>query len=289
MRLFTLFVMSMSVFGFDVTDAQEVTSAPSAFDMILQRIRERDAETGAILSVSAFSDAPDPDATYSMTIRPIPRSSDVLVELRGIEKPRLVYESYRLLGTPEIESERQKLGSVNRSSMRPVKKPDYVFLNITHLRQGKNLCAPTSASMALLHFGERVAPERIKSLANSVTTKPDFAGTYFEDIVNGLKKIGATWDLRYFKTNQEGFEAGLKEITSSLDEGCPVIVDMNVPPDGHTVLVNGYDPNRQLISIVDPLIPAPGLRQLTYREFEVAWRSLTADIRGGIFTSQPRE
>ena len=166
-------------------------------------------------------------------------------------------------------------------------KADYVFLPITHLQQSKNMCAPTSASMALLHHGARVPPLKIKSLANAVTTKPDFPGTYFEDLVEGLKPIGVSWDLKYFKTTEAGFDTGLAQIIESLDQGNPVIVDTNVPPDGHTVLVNGYDPNRKLISIVDPLLPKPGLRRLTYDEFKRDWRSLTADIRGAIFTRPP--
>ena len=54
-------------------------------------------------------------------------------------------------------------------------------------------------------------------------------------------------------------------------------------------LINGYDPKRQLISIVDPLIASPGLRRATYKEFELSWRSRTADIRGAIFTSPPEK
>ncbi|MEM9646317.1 MAG: C39 family peptidase, partial [Planctomycetota bacterium] len=89
--------------------------------------------------------------------------------------------------------------------------------------------------------------------------------------------------------NSVGFEAGLKKIIESLDAGNPVIIDTNIPPHGHTVLVNGYDPQRKLISIVDPLIASPGLRRLNYVEFERVWRSLTADIRGVIITSAPKQ
>lgn len=289
MRPFIFSLLFLSAFGSSIALSQETKSKFSAFDAILERVRERDTDTGAILSITASSDASEPDAIYSITIKPIPRTSEVLIELRGLAKPKLVYESYRLLSTKAIENELQKLSAVKRSTVRTETKPEYVFLKVPHLKQGHNLCAPTCASMALLHFGENVAPERIKSLANSVTTKPDFAGTYYDDMVKGLGSIGTIWELQYFETNQEGFDNGLKAIIASLDKGCPVIVDLHVPPDGHTVLVNGYDPRRRLISIVDPLISAPGLRQMTYADFEAAWRSLTADIRGGIFTSPPKK
>ena len=287
MRLFflSLLLINIPCFGVSLAQEAEPKSVPSAFDAILQRVKERDSATGAILSVSAFSDAPSAGAIYSIGIRPIPRTSDVIVELRGVADPKIVYESYRLRGSPAINNEMDKIKAVSRRPKKSERKQDFVFLNITHLQQGENLCAPTSASMALLYFGHQVPPERIKALANSVTKRPEFVGTYFEDIVNGLKGINATWEEKYFKTTKEGFDSGLKEIIASLDKGCPVIVDTHVPPHGHTVLVNGYDPNRQLISIVDPLLVAPGLRQMTYVEFEIAWRSLTADIRGGIFTS----
>lgn len=287
MRLFflSLLLVNSICFGDSLAQEADPLSVPSAFDAILQRVKERDSDTGAIISVLAFSDAPSADTVYSIAIKPIPRTSDVSVELRGVADPKIVYESYRLRGSPTINNEMDKINALSRRPKRSEKKQDFVFLNIPHLQQAENLCAPTSASMALLYFGHRVPPERIKALANSVTKRPEFLGTYFEDIVNGLKGINATWEEKYFKTNKEGFDSGLKEIIASLDKGYPVIVDTNVPPHGHTVLVNGYDPNRQLISIVDPLLVAPGLRQMTYVEFEIAWRSLTADTRGGIFTS----
>ena len=283
--ILALLIINILCCGVLLAQETDLQVMPSAFGSILQRVKERDSDTGAIKSVFACSDAPSADLVYSIAIKAIPRTSDVVIELRGIADPKIVYESYRLRASPAINSEIDKIKAASRSTKRTEKKQDFVFLNITHLQQGKNLCAPTSASMALFYFGHPVPPERIKTLANSVTKRPDFAGTYFEDIVNGLREINAIWEEKYFKTTKEGFDSGLKEIISSLDKGYPVMVDTYVPPDGHTVLVNGYDPNRQLISIVDPLLAAPGLRQMTYIEFEIAWRSLTADIRGGIFTS----
>ena len=141
--------------------------------------------------------------------------------------------------------------------------------------------------MVLLHFGRRVPPEQIKSRANAVTANPDFAGTYFIDIVKGLKTVGCDWSTTAYAADAEGFQRGFAAIIASLDEGNPVIIDANVPPDGHTVVVNGYDPNRKLVSIVDPFIPAPGLRQVTYADFMQLWKSVIVDSRGAIFTKSP--
>ncbi|MGB7328383.1 MAG: transglutaminase domain-containing protein [Rubripirellula sp.] len=165
------------------------------------------------------------------------------------------------------------------------KKIDFVFLPLMHLRQSERLCAPTSASMVLWKYGVKVPPSKIKELANSVATDRTFAGTYFEDIVAGLEKLGFVWMLEHFQTDAKGFAKGLDAIEKSLREGKPVIIDTHVPPDGHTVVVNGLDPNRQLVSIVDPLIPEPGLRRVTYAEFEKLWRSVIDDVRGCILTA----
>lgn len=267
--------------------AQEVDKQPSAFESILQRVVERDEDSGAIVAVSAQADSPEPTGTFSLSIKPMARSSTVLVELRGIPNHRVVYESYRLRFTPQIKAEAEKLKVSKTALRRRQTKQQFVFLRIQHLRQGKNLCVPTSASMALLYFGKRLSPTRIKELANSVTEKPEFAGTYFEDLVNGLKQDGINWDLEYYDTTKNGFDTGLAAIRASLDAGNPVIVDTKIPPVGHTVLINGYDPHRQLISIVDPLIPSPGLRKLSYSEFMANWKSLTVDLRSAIFTRKP--
>ncbi|EMI18728.1 transglutaminase domain protein [Rhodopirellula maiorica SM1] len=179
-----------------------------------------------------------------------------------------------------------KIQSSGKSVGKPSgEQPNYVFLPLVHLRQGERLCAPTSASIVLLRYGMQVPPQQIKQLANSVTTKPEFSGTYFKDLVDGLEKMGVVWTRQHFATDADGFAAGMAVIEKSLREGRPVIVDTYVPPGGHTVVINGFDPNRKLISIVDPLMAAPGLRSITYAEFERSWRSVISDVRGCILTA----
>ncbi len=186
--------------------------------------------------------------------------------------------------TTETPKAASKTGKPNAASS---DNRAFVFLPITHVRQEHLLCAPTSASMVLLHYGVRMPPRKVKQLANSVASDKSFAGTYFKDITAGLESAGLRWKERGFPTNSKGFSDGLAEIEKSLRRGYPVIIDTLVPPDGHTVVVNGIDPNRRLISIVDPNIPAPGLRRLSYVEFERLWRSVIANIRGCILTAPP--
>ncbi len=176
--------------------------------------------------------------------------------------------------------------SVNANA--PTAEPrKYVFLPLTHIRQQERLCAPTSASIVLLRYGMKIPPQKVKQLANSVATDKSFTGTYFKDVVAGLKTAGLTWKNQHFKTDAEGFSEGIAVIEQSLRRGCPVIIDTFVPPNGHTVVVNGIDPNRKLVSLVDPNIPAPGLRRLSYAEFDQLWRSVIEDVRGCILTAPP--
>ena len=163
-----------------------------------------------------------------------------------------------------------------------------VHVPVPHVRQARSLCAPASASMVLAAFGVRVPQEKIKALANSVAPKNQFSGTYFRDLVGGLKRAGiADWGRRQFGTDHEGFLDGVRQIHRSLLAGHPVLVDTDVPPIGHTVVVNGVDFQRQLVLVVDPNLPAPGVRRLSFDEFERLWRSSIAEVRGAILTSDP--
>ena len=162
------------------------------------------------------------------------------------------------------------------------------MLRIPHLEQGINLCVLTCASMSLLYYGENRSPESLKALAASVTCDPVFPGTYFTDLVKGMGKIGYKWQEKYYQVTGQGFDDGLKDIINSLNAQRPVLVDMNILPVGHTVLVVGYDSEYCQLMLLDPNIKSPGLRQMSYAEFKGMWHSLTAHIRGAIFT-QPKD
>lgn len=168
-------------------------------------------------------------------------------------------------------------------------KPTYVFLDIPHVRQEKRLCATASASMALAHYGVEMDQRVIKQLATSVTRHPHFVGTYYVDLVNGLAKKDIHWKRNPHPVTASGFRSGIKTIRESLFAGQPVIVDTNLAPNGHTILVNGIDPRRKLISVIDPNQPAPGTRTYTYEQFEKVWRSKTIRVRGSILTFPPKQ
>lgn len=168
-----------------------------------------------------------------------------------------------------------------------------VHVSVPHVAQGKDLCACASASMILRGFGSDVSQSRIKAMANDVrsetgTDQLDFAGTFFVDLVQGLKQAGiADWRRTNFEVDRDGFDRGLMSIYQSLGRGLPVMVDLHIPPSGHTVVVNGLDLQRGLVLMVDPNIPAPGIRRLTLNQFESFWRSVTVERRGLILSARP--
>jgi len=178
----------------------------------------------------------------------------------------------------------QEKGQANDAS-----EADYAFLKIHHVRQQRKLCATASASMVLSHYGVDMDQVLIKQLARSVSKRPQFPGTYYVDLVNGLATKGIHWKRNPHPTTARGFTSGIKAIRESLFAGRPVIVDTNLAPNGHTIVVNGIDPRRKLISVVDPNQPAPGRRTYTYQQFEKIWRSKTIDVRGSILTFPPSE
>ncbi len=164
---------------------------------------------------------------------------------------------------------------------------------VPHLRQEKQLCACASASMILRTFGVNVPQARIKDLSNQMrqqdgTGDAAYEGTYFVDLVNGLKHAGiADWRRDHFPPTQQGFRDGVLAIYDNLAQGYPVMVDLQIPPAGHTVVVNGVDLQNQLVLIVDPNIAAPGIRRITFQQFESVWKSVTVDRRGMILASPP--
>jgi hypothetical protein len=127
----------------------------------------------------------------------------------------------------------------------------------------------------------------IKQLAAAETKHPEFTGTYYVDLVNGLATKGVKWKRNPHPTTDEGYVSGLKTIRDSLAAGRPVIVDTNLAPNGHTMLVNGIDTRHQMISVIDPNIRPPGLRRYSFIEFERIWRSMTVDVRGSVLTFPP--
>jgi len=145
--------------------------------------------------------------------------------------------------------------------------------------------------MVLGYFGDPRSPREVKSLSRGRSYNPrmpflDFTGTWFVDMVSGLKSAGYEWTVRDFANDVSGFEVGMAAIAASLRAGNPVLVNM-AQGTAHTVVVTGMDAASS-VTVVDPALPRPGLRVLRLAEFEALWNSRVAgdNRRGAVFTER---
>lgn len=223
-----------------------------------------------------------PEAHFALNVSATPIRTFIHV----IDTRVSSFKNSRLQSTAAVTGQNRKIKETEArfTADQPAKVEHEVLLKVPHVKQGIDMCVPASASAAIRFYGERESPEKIKRLADSVASDRDFPGTYFIDLVNGIRTIGFEWEERYFKVTDKGFEHGLREIIQSLNEQKPVLVDTNIPPVGHTVLVVGYNNETRQLILLDPNIRSPGLRRVSYGEFKESWYSLTAHIRGAIFT-----
>jgi len=168
------------------------------------------------------------------------------------------------------------------------------FIALRHLRQEPYLCVPTSATMVLARDGVATSPREVKALADGRAYHPGEVFhyrkyTFFEELIKGLSKLGCAWRLDCYALDARGFEAGLKQIKAALDRGEPPLVDTSLYGD-HTMAVCGYDDAKGRIIFMDPNIPDPGLRTLTYSQFERIWNSngVNCHYRAVVLTSAPK-
>jgi hypothetical protein len=161
----------------------------------------------------------------------------------------------------------------------------YAHLAVAHMRQGHNLCVPTSAAMTMGFYGDRRDPNELKVLSKG---DPSVEGTFYSDLVKGLEGIGYSWMIVRYEETPQGFDTGLRSIKLSLDEGKPVLVSLYVPPLGHTNVAIGYDEEAKAILLVDPDRPSPGLRPLTFEAFATIWHETHDHGRYAIFTEPKR-
>jgi len=168
------------------------------------------------------------------------------------------------------------------------------YIELSHQQQETNLCVPTSASMVLQRTGTTISPREIKVLSSNKRLRhhqefDDFTPTMFVDLIAGLSKIGVRWEQRTYRNHKHGFRDGLKDLKAALDGGSPALADTSLY-GGHTFAVVGYDEAKRQVIAVDPAIPAPGLRVISYDDFEDIWNSRGVGFngRGAVFTSPKR-
>lgn len=166
-------------------------------------------------------------------------------------------------------------GQIAHRKLPPAQVSDaLVRLDVPHIRQGTNLCVPTSAAMVLRYFGEDADPHALKALAEGhkpqARRNRDF--TYWADMNHALRQLGYRWRIKDYPRTNAGFSAGMRDMRAHLRKGLPVLIDVHMGP-GHTFVVMGYDDARQLVFVRDPDIPGNRSRQISYANLRDNWHN----------------
>ena len=190
---------------------------------------------------------------------------------------------------PESASESNASGTASVE----VRTNDKTLLAVPHLDQETLLCVPTSAAMVLSYYGDPQSPRRLKALASGGAHDPaaafnDYSVTLYRDLVRAVQSLGYSWSEQDYPDTEAGFTDGMALIESQVRNGQPVMVDVSAP-QGHTVVISGFDREGKRLRVVDPAVPAPGRRWITYDAFEAAWNdhAFNGDFRALVRT-QPR-
>jgi uncharacterized protein YvpB len=161
---------------------------------------------------------------------------------------------------------------------------DKTISGITHIHQERDLCVPTSAAMVLSYYGHPQEPRVLKLWSLGLEPNQQefiyFSITLFTNLITGLQRHGIYWTQHNYGMTTDGYQSGLQQIEAEIDQGRPVLVDTSLH-DGHTMVVIGYSQDK--IILVDPLLPAPGVRHMPLMKFFAVWNS-KGSTRAAIFT-----
>lgn len=174
-----------------------------------------------------------------------------------------------------------------------VRADDKTMLAVPHIQQETLLCVPTSAAMILAYYGDPQPLRRLKVLASGgvydpATSFSDYSITLYRDLVRGVQSLGYSWAEQDYPDTEAGFTDGLALVESQVRNGEPVMVDVSAP-QGHTLVISGFDRTGRRLLAVDPNLPAPGQRWIAYDAFKAIWNehAFNGDFRALVRT-QPR-
>ncbi len=281
---------TLSLLVATLSRAADSTDDRSILAELRSRVAEEDPDSGALLKVHPRDDAPEGTPDLQFTLKKGNRSNEFVVTLSTRVRAKvIVVEQYLVRDGDLVQREVEKLARYARLREEQEKfREGLVLSDIQYYKQstGSNLCVPTCAAMVLRWYGDLKTPVELKAL--STPPDSDFAGTYFHDMVNGVAKLGYAWSIKSYPTTDQGFEDGFRDIQNSLVNRCAVLVDLHIPPIGHTVLIVGFNPKTEQIICLDPLLDQPGVKTSSYKTFKEEWRSVISDNRGAIYT-KPQE
>ena len=154
---------------------------------------------------------------------------------------------------------------------------EHAYVDVDHLYQGWNNCGATTMSMFLRQAGGSLTPYDVKRHCPS----PIGTGTDWQHLVAVAPEAKQDWKLITFPYTEKGFDEGLTEIQSILDQELPVVIDFTYvriengeeKRNGHTLLVVGYHKENDQIVLKNPNQPAPGIQLMTAEELKKNWYS----------------
>ncbi len=188
----------------------------------------------------------------------------------GTEKnPQRVRELFAAARAHGMPAELLDADQLDDLAKRPRVTGQFAYQPTHHLDQGYNMCAPTSAAMGLeFYLGKPVDPYAIKK--NSDGQSQPGTGTAWDCMMHGIKAVsGHDWEFRSWPNNDTGFDAGLPVLLAELDAGRIALIDLGE----HTVVLSGYDAEKQVVYINNPAYGWPGIHTVSYADLRKKWHS----------------
>ncbi len=191
-------------------------------------------------------------------------------------------------------------GTAAAQPTKPIVAGQYGYLEIMDEQESTLLSLPACIAMTLNFYGAdsqwtavRVGSAlglnfdvqgrgrssgMVKRLASY---NPDlFNGISLEQIQEGMKKMGYTWDRWQWPDDSTGFRNAINAIKQSINLQKPVIIDEliqyasnNVGRTGNhqALLAFGYDEKEGELLVMDPAIKFPGKRHIPLSELKDMW------------------
>lgn len=171
----------------------------------------------------------------------------------------------------------------------PIRSRDRVILAVPQRSQlMEPWCVPASVSMVLAFYGHDYSPAEVKRIAegHKHPAKRTEWVTSWLDVQEGLRRKGERWEIRHYKNTNRGFSEGFRDIKRSLRQGRPVLVDVDLLT-GHTFVLAGFDDDKQIVYIRDPLLKDGRMRVLSYWTLRENWHNRALARTRSAFFSRP--
>ncbi len=131
-----------------------------------------------------------------------------------------------------------------------------LLLDVPHIQQAHNYCAPASAAMMLRYQGIEVSQFDVHRLCPNTKVG---AGVYWSDLLVAADKCGGHWEIKTHAATDAGFAEAKAFVVKELSAGRPLIIDWFDKTNAHTVVLCGYDENAKEFFFRNTGLPYPGI------------------------------